>query len=250
MFSLGEKVCGCRMETREAGTTPSPAPMTPRCPLSLHDFSTTFLQWWFFTFIIFQWTEISNSCFESTFLFISIYVPLSQHLCWADKRDGGTTDNCISLLTLSPPLHNLYIKVVAPLPDSSPAPLFVLSGYGITLYITFYHLFTFILSPVHICLLSWIRWWFITHLYVSSGGRSNMVKGKITRVKKLETWVLFWPCYKVCKWLRRVQSSQKWGVWARYSLRPYKMNFTVWLYTGILFNCSPILVIFCSKQKK
>lgn len=97
--------------------------MTPHCALSLHDFpSTTFPEWQFLTFIIFQGTGLSNSCFESAFLLFPFMFPLSQHLYWADESNVGTTANCISLLTLSLSLCNLYIKVVETFIPDSPVP--------------------------------------------------------------------------------------------------------------------------------
>lgn len=84
IFSLGEKVYVYKIDTQEAGITPNPAPVTPPCPLSLSDFpSTTFPEWWFFTFIIFWWTGLSNSYFESAFLlfpFVSSYLNICAGL--------------------------------------------------------------------------------------------------------------------------------------------------------------------------
>lgn len=78
------------------------------------------------------------SFFFFFFPFMSSYLNICAGLI---KKDVGTTANCISPLTLSPPLHNLYIKVVETFFFQLPPPLFALSGYRITFYTTFYHLF-------------------------------------------------------------------------------------------------------------
>ena len=111
--------------------------------------------------------------------FIFHYVPLSQHLCWADKGDVGSPANCISSLTLSPPLYNLYIKVVetffspvSPLPCLHWVALELFSTPRfITCSLSFYQLCTFVVLPESDA-------WFVTHLYESSGWRRNMVKRK------------------------------------------------------------------------
>lgn len=155
MLCLGEKVRVYKVETHEASTTPHSKPnssdtsLWPQQPFQSSDYLSSSSEQGFLIAVLNPLSFYFHLC---SFYLCSIY--LSQHLCWADKQNVGTSANCMSLLTLSPPLYSLYIKVVELFPSHSP-PLFVLSGYGIILYTTFYYLFTFILSPVHVHLLTW-----------------------------------------------------------------------------------------------
>lgn len=114
----------------------------------------------------------------------------------------------------------------------------------ITCSLSFYYLFMSIFLPKS-------DTWFITHLCESSARKGNIVKRKDHRGKKLEIWALFWLCYKVCKWLGKV-TPHLWSerVGPDGLLRPYKIYFTMWGHSRILFTCSPILVIVCLQQKR
>ena len=148
---LWERKCSCRIDPH--GVVPLPTQL--QWHLTVHQVSGIFHHWPSDS----GDSSLLSSSSEQEFLiavwicfpFISIYVPLPQHVCWTDKGDEAfplTVYHCWLYLLLCITFTSRLQRLLF-LTHSPPNPLFAPSGFEITLYTTFYHLFTFIFSAVH-----------------------------------------------------------------------------------------------------
>lgn len=127
-----------------------------------------------------------NKCFLIAvwicFPFISIYVSLSQHQCWADERDIGLPSwlyiipDFIS--SIAQPSHQGYKGYSFWLPH----PLFALFVELLSIS----HSITCSLSPSFLSLI------YITHFITALDWEAKWWREKITRIKNWRSWAVYW----------------------------------------------------------